>query len=571
MLSPYVDIAVSLILAVLLSYFAEGARASKTALISILGFIALLALWAFVTSPLYSPGDDEYAYHLTAIWDLAEGWNPLATPHNNIWIDSYPNGYWALQSYLVATTGLILSGQSLLIGLMATVTVLSYGFFLDHYTEQLSKFQKLTSLFLAGLVIGSPIVLTQVMTHYTDAPLYLIGSGLVFFLMIDALGTSKLAKWGVMSCIILLINTKTANLYYAPLIVIGGFFMHLVANGSLKDCLPRAVKWIMSRGLIYMLVYFFAVIVIGYKPYVTNLQDHLSLLYPSVRDIMSYNIPNNVKGVSAPVGFFYGIFAETGKTLWPYPFDSQIYLKFPGTFSIDEFKVLRFDTRRGGFGPFFSLAFISSILAYAACRIASFSSNSYSIIRKGDSFAAFAFALLLMSMFFPESWWARYVPFTWLSVVLFAVASLYLVGKGKFLILIRILQGVAVLSLMLCILAGAGGAYKQNKQVWITTRAAEAAKNYPIIEMYIEKDIRINPDFQSKQISDATNVWARVLGRNGVKVQIVGTRFPDDVNAYCEKLGWLEAHVLWCAPRDPKMREERFIERTAPKTFKYPN
>ncbi len=571
MLSPYVDIAVSLMLAVLLSYFIEGARASRTALISIIGFIALLALWAFATSPLYSPGDDEYAYHLTAIWDLAEGWSPLATPHNNIWIDSYPNGYWALQSYLVATTGLILSGQSLLIGLMATVTVLSYGFFLEHYAGHLSKFRELTSLFLAGLVIGSPIVLTQVMTHYTDAPLYLIGCGLVFFLMIDALGTSKLAKWGVMSCIILLINTKTANLYYAPLIVIGGFFMTLVANGSLKDCVPRAFKWIVSRGVIYVFVYFFAVIVIGYKPYVTNLQDHLSLLYPSVRDIMSYNIPNNVKGVPAPIGFFYGIFAETSRTLWPYPFDSQIYLKFPGTFSIDEFKILRFDTRRGGFGPFFSLAFLSSIFAYTACRVVSFSSPSYSMIRKGDSIAAFALVLLLMSIFFPESWWARYVPFTWLSVVLFAAASLYLAGQGKALFLIRIFQGVAALSLLLCILAGAGGAFKQNKQVWIATRAAEAAKDYPIIEMYIEKDIRINPDFQSKQISDAANVWARVLGRNGVKVQIVGTKFPDDVKAYCEKLGWLEAHVLWCAPKDQKMREERLIEKVVPKTFNDPN
>ena len=571
MLPPYVDIGVSFVLATVLIYFIEGWNAAKIALISIIAFFVLLSLWALATSPLYSPGDDEYAYHLTAIWDLAEGWNPLATAHNNIWIDSYPNGYWMLQSYLVATTGLILSGQSLLIGLMATVTALSFGFFQQHLPERLPRFQWLAALFLAGLVIGSPIVLTQVMTHYTDAPLYLIGCGLAFFLMIDALGTNRMARWGVIGCIILLINTKTANLYYAPLIVIGGFFMDLVANGSLKDCIPRAVKWIMSRGLIYMFVYFFAVIVIGYKPYVTNLQDHLSLLYPPVRDIMSYNIPNNVKGVSAPVGFFYGIFAETGRTLWPYPFDSQIYLKFPGTFSIDEFKILRFDTRRGGFGPFFSLALLSSLFAYLACKIASFASSSYSMRRKGDSIAALALVLLLMSMFFPESWWARYVPFTWLSAVLFTVASLYLTGRGKTLIPIRLLQGIAVLSFLLCIVAGAGGALKQNLNVRYATRAAEAAKDYPIIEIYIEEDIRINPDFQSKKISDAANVWARVLGRNGVKVQIVGTQFPDDLKAYCEKLGWLEAHVLWCAPRDPKLRQERLIDKPDPKTFNWQN
>jgi hypothetical protein len=177
--------------------------------------------------------------------------------------------------------------------------------------------------------------------------------------------------------------------------------------------------------------------------------------------------------------------------------------------------------------------------------------------RRGDSIAAFALILFLMSMFFPESWWARYVPFTWLSAVLFAIASFYLTGGGKVLIAIRLLQGIAMLSFLLCILAGAGGALKQNLRVHVATRAAEAAKDYPVIEMYIEKDIRINPDFQSKQISDAANVWSRVLRRDGVNVQIVGTKFPDDIKAYCERFGWMEAHVLWCAPRDPKLRDER--------------
>lgn len=556
MLSPYLDLGVSVILTVLLVYLVDGFKASKTALISIIGFFIFLLFWAFVTSPIYSPGDDEYAYHLTAIWDLAEGWNPFAAPHNNIWIDSYPNGYWALQSYIVATTGLILSGQSLLAGLMLTVTVLSFGYFLEHCTGQFSSFKRLVPLFLACLVIGNPIVVTQVMTHYTDAPLYLLGCGLVFFLMLDAFGPNKLARWGVISCIILLINTKTANLYYVPLIVIGGFLADLVANGSMRDCLPRAFRWIISRGLIYAFVYFFAIIVIGYKPYVTNLQDHLALLYPSVTDIMSYNIPNNVNGVSAPVGFFYGIFAETGRTLWPYPFDSQINLKFPGTFSIDEFKILRFDTRRGGFGPFFSLALLSSIIAYAVCRIASLSSETYKLARKGDSLATLALVLLLISMLFPESWWARYVPFTWLSAVLFTVASFFLAGRGKFMVFTRVLQGLALLSFLLCIVAGAGGALKQILRVQMVTNAVEAVKDLPVIELYIEEDIRITRDFQSQQISDAANVWARVLRKNGVHVRIVGTKLPIRESEYCEKLGWLEAHVLWCVPKEPNKQPD---------------
>ncbi|MZR31719.1 hypothetical protein [Sneathiella litorea] len=432
---------------------------------------------------------------------------------------------------------------------MATVTVLTFGFFLEQFAGRLSRYQKLASLFLAGIIIGNPIVLTQMMTHYTDAPLYLIGCALVFFLMIDAFTPNKLARWGVISCIILLINTKTATLYYVPLIVIGGFVMDLVLNGSIKDCVPRAFQWILRKGFLYAFVYFFAIIVLGYKPYVTNLQDHLALLYPSVTEIMSYNIPNNVQGVSAPVGFFYGIFAETGRTLWPYPFDSQIHLKIPGSFTFDEFKILRFDTRRGGFGPFFSLALLSSLLTYITCRAACFSSRSYTMVKGGDSIAAYATILFLMSMFFPESWWARYVPFTWLSAVLFVIASFYLTGHGKTLIFIRFIQSVALLSFLLSMAAGAGGALKQNIQVRTATKAIEAAKDNPVIEIYIEKDIRITRDYQSKQISDAANVWARVLARNDVHVRIVGTKLPANEKKYCQKLGWLEAHVLWCIPK----------------------
>lgn len=545
---PAVDIFISSILTLCLVYFHGGLSSIRTALISILLFFLFIFLWASVTSPLYSPGDDEYAYHLPAIWDFAKGWNPLLSPHNNIWVDSYPNGYWALQSYIVALTGNLLSGQSLMVSLMVTTAILTFGFLREQLSGITPKYSNLISLVLAGIIVGNPIVLTQILTHYTDAPLYLMGCALVIFLMTDVLRTNRLAKWGVISCIILLVNTKTANLYYVPIIVIGGFIMDLVVNRSEANLTKRGFNWIISKGVIYGAVFVLAVVIIGYKPYITNMQDHLAFMYPAINEIMSSNIPNNVKNVSSPVKFFYGVFGETGPTRWPYPFDSQIYLKIPGTFNIEEFKYLRFDTRRGGFGPFFSLALITSIIAFISCRLVCVRDPRDSELRRGDGIAVLAAILLLMSMFFPESWWARYIPFAWLSVVLFFIATLFLNCRDKALVFLRALQLLALLSFMLCILAGITGAARQLVRVDRLTSSIIAEKDFPEIKSYIETDNRITLDHQSKSVTDAVSVWGTLLRREGVNLRPTGEQPLQNLDE-CHSAGWLEGLVFWCAPK----------------------
>src|SRR5690606_40632905 len=64
---------------------------------------------------------------------------------------------------------------------------------------------------------------------------------------------------------------------------------------------------------IYALVFFFGVLVIGYKPFVTNYLDHGKVLYPAVDQIMKGNVPENILTLPAPVKFVYGIGAVTGE------------------------------------------------------------------------------------------------------------------------------------------------------------------------------------------------------------------------------------------------------------------
>tara|TARA_R100000005_G_scaffold69194_3_gene37073 strand:+ start:7728 stop:9500 length:1773 start_codon:yes stop_codon:yes gene_type:complete len=545
-----VDVGIAIVFCLAVFQLSFGWQAVRTALVALAGFFVLLLVWAYGTSSLFSPGDDEYAYHLTAIWDLAAGWHPFFTAHDNIWVDSYPSGNWVLESYIVALTGLPLSGQSLKTGLAAVLAVQVYALCAEYFPIANIKWRHIWATLFALLVIGNPVVITQLLTHYTDAPVYLFGAGLVFFLMSDALNPDRLAKIGIFSCIILLVNVKTAALYYVPLLVFGGLVMEMVLHKSEPAFLRRVFGWVFSKGVAYGLIAIFATVVVGYKPYVTNLLDHQELLYPSVRDIMSYNFPANLIGKSTVEKFFYGIFGRTGQTFWPVVFDTPLQLKIPGSFYLSEFKALRFDTRRAGFGPMFSLAFITAILAYAGCKLASLKGGntiSTTAATRGDSIAALALLLLVISIFFPESWWARYVPFTWLSIVLFAAATLFYAADSKVGKSLSLLRWVAVISLLLCTLAATLGAGRQLLIVHRLTNAVLAQKDLPVIEFYVEEDPRIHLDRQSTTISDADEIWAKLFSLRGVNARVMsnGDRAEENPEV-CDVYGYLEAHVFWC-------------------------
>src|SRR5690606_35451573 len=109
---------------------------------------------------------------LTAIWDLADGWHPFFSHHNNIWVDSYPSGYWAIQSFIVSLTGLPFAGMSLLLALALLLAVQAYGFFHDFLPIDNSRWRVAAALQLAAIVAGNPVVLVQIHTHYVDAALY---------------------------------------------------------------------------------------------------------------------------------------------------------------------------------------------------------------------------------------------------------------------------------------------------------------------------------------------------------------------------------------------------------------
>ncbi|MEX0583685.1 MAG: hypothetical protein WD185_08455, partial [Sneathiella sp.] len=368
---PILLVIISALLATVMVRLIDGHKSSLITFSSIFGFCLILAVWGFTTQIFYPSGHDGFAYHLTAIWDLAAGWNPFLSPHNNIWVDSYPTGYWALQGFIVSTSGLPLSGQSLIVGLMAVLALQAYAFFLERIGPLLPSHLSIISLFFAALIVFNPAVVTQIQTHYVDAPLYLLGSSLLFFLMADMHRESWISRWAAVSCIILAINTKTSALYFTPLMISGGFIVEIYLGNRENTFIKRIFDWIRSKGILYALAGIFAILIVGYRPYVTNVLDHGTLLYPNSDRIMDENTPVNVQDpMPSPLKFLYGVFARTEHNRYGIPTEAPIHLKVPGTFKLREFIAPDFDTRRGGFGPLFSLALIGSFLVFLTGRLA---------------------------------------------------------------------------------------------------------------------------------------------------------------------------------------------------------
>ncbi|MFC4269861.1 hypothetical protein GQF03_04975 [Sneathiella chungangensis] len=532
----------SVLITILIMRLAGTKKATLPAILSIAGFLAVIAIWAFATQILYDAGHDGHSYHLPAIWAFVEGWNPFLSSHDNIWVDSYPNGYWALQSYIVAMTEILLSGRALTVGLIAAVYLLAFGFFLDRSTYRSSLSQLLQAALFSAIVVANPVVLTQIMTHYVDGVIYLLGTALILFLLSDAFSGNRLTRWAAMSCIILMVNTKTASLYYVPLFVLGALAIEWIFSDTRISRFQNLFVLIRSKGIPYGLAFFIGILLIGFKPYVTNVSDHGQFLYPSVDKIMDTNIPVNLEPLSVPMKFVYGILSRTEDSVWPVPVTAPVELKIPGSVKLFEFKDLDFDTRRGGFGPLFSLSLILALAAYAIGKLAR-RKNGAGIWRKEeDAFALFGFVLVGASAFFPESWWARYIPFIWLSVFLIAYSAMRMAENGKIISLSRILFGLVVICFVVNIAAGALGALRQSWHTYQRTAVIEQMKSFRVVELALIEDPRTIADHQSTLISSSDKTWTRLLEDRGVNTTIVQEINKEE----CEHFGFFDGNVLWC-------------------------
>lgn len=183
------------------------------------------------------------------------------------------------------------------------------------------------------------------------------------------------------------------------------------------------------RFVVYMgAAFFLAVVVIGYKPYVTNVFSEGDLFYPAlveeVRDVEGLPVPGEFIEKNRFGKFFVSLFARSESDPGRMP-----VLKVP--FSVDGSEVEAFnrgEVTYGGFGPFFGtvlfIMVLASVLMFKTKRLILL----YTLIGAG--------IILVSALLNPEAWWARSAPQLWLLPITFIVSFFY-IHKGEYMAYVR--------------------------------------------------------------------------------------------------------------------------------------
>jgi hypothetical protein len=397
-------------------------------------------------------------YHQTAVYKMAEGWNPLRDPvHDfgrhtwNLWVLHYAKGPWYWAVALFAATGDIevAKAASAITPMIAFLVVLAVALDLG--------LARRWAVLVAALAALNPVTTCGAVTHQVD--------GILVSLMACAVaaGVSFLRRptWvaatAIFTASVLCVNTKFTGLVYLCFFFLAGGLY----------CLWRRRDLVVRYGLLTGAALVAGVLVFGFNPYVTNTiqRGHPfypvqgSAAYPSLagqgRDpIELYETPRNMMGRSRLLRLAYGVFGRPGTA--PYV-DREAQFMWPFAATARDFALYYFhDVRIGGFGPLFSGALLLTLaLAVVGCA------------RREMPAALFLFvggAIVASLLVSTHTWWARYGPHLW-WLPLLPVAAALREGRSPW-----IKRAAAAIAIILAVDAVAIGAV-HTRWEWRSTQA----------------------------------------------------------------------------------------------------
>ncbi len=363
---------------------------------------------------------DSNSYHKPAVVFLAEGWNPvwqenladyLDTQHVGWWwhlthAHHFPKGLWIVTAILYLMTGNINLGDYVTPAFMLALFPIAFTV-LDRWLS-LRKWETLAA---AAIISLNPITIALCFTGMVDG---ILASTLAMFLLCGIMylktGERQWIPWIQISAIFGCMMKHTGPVYFG---VIGIIYSLVVLWKYFQLWRGKPVdrnQWmrVSFRGWFsVMFGIFFAVLVLGFHPYVTNTYYYSSPFYPThsfdkekypVEDIMAefYNA-KEFRDASVFQRFVFShiislpIMRFTGTT-YEYPI-SKI-----GTFVHVPLEITN------GFSWFFGLAFAVSL-------------GLLFFVRGADRWLILV-ALAASVAVQPHSWWARFVPQLWLFPIL---------------------------------------------------------------------------------------------------------------------------------------------------------
>ncbi|PWH84455.1 hypothetical protein DIS18_07995 [Algibacter marinivivus] len=397
----------------------------RTVKVSVVLSFFLIVLSLLVSALFWDLSWDGQWYHQSAIYNLAEGWNPFSEPirkfnrSNDLSIIHFPKGSWYMAASIYSTFGFIEAGKALNFIILIVASLFFY------IVSRKFRLSKRNSFIVSSLIILNPVVWSEIVTYLVDGLLFLYLSIYIAALF------SVIRKYdflhlliGIMA-IVGLLNVKFTGIVFLVVFSGFGFIYVLLKNKAL------IFKYIGFHTLAIAL----GLIVFGFNPYVSNLQKRGNPLYPILGSKgypsqleqgkdgnEKHETPLNMKGKSLPFRFFYAHFGKPGNA--PYDNQDNAELAIPFISSISSWRAYRFhETRIAGFGPFFSGILILSIL-YLFYLLRHNKSKRLLVL---IAYSAIISSLLISKHF----WWARFAPQIWLIPIVPMFIGLYSFKKKR--------------------------------------------------------------------------------------------------------------------------------------------
>lgn len=365
--------------------------------------IGALVVFGLICMFIYDTSFDGMNYQKQAIITLKEGWNPIlggsASANSfsgylgmNLWIDHYPKGLWIVSAAIYSITNVIETAKA------ANILFLLPIFFLG-YDVMHRVFHASTKKSMAFAVIfgSNPVFFSQMFTTYND----LAVGALVILTLLLCIKIYEGYVSGLSYLFLFIVVAVSCSIKFTAPILLGIILLIFGICYALKH---RKRLTLLRRPVIVVVSAFLCgVLLLGFDPYIKHLITGQHILYPLMgegkTDIMTVNTPKAYQGKSKIECLIISLFSKSSNDSE----DSGTY-KLPFTIYASELEELGMaDIRIGGFGVLFSgiLCFAILYAIIAACKKTAMR----------PCIAVVLGILLLLALFFPETWWARYASF----------------------------------------------------------------------------------------------------------------------------------------------------------------
>lgn len=379
-----------------------GAWRDRALFFTSVATLASVVLCCIITVGVYDASYDGMYFHKQAAISLANGWSPLYTPFADasrfagcqdlaLWLDNYPKGVWSMYAAIYDICGKIeaAKGANILFVFMLLFSALDAA-------GTIFSLHGIKRFAIAAAFAANPVILSQFFTYYNDLPVAALVMVCGFMGMKIYTGKASRSDY---ICLIAAFAGSFAVKFTAPV-----FCGAVLLAYGIAFLIKNHINAIITPCAAVCTAVLIGVCLLGADPYIKHISNGKHPVFPVMGegkyDIMNTNPPEGFDAMPRPKQLAVSLFSKAKSDA-----GAAAELKLPFTFKDDELDALgAADVRLGGFGVFFGGILLICIPLAILCALRG---KKYTAAL--PAIAAFA----ALALFFPESWWARYNPYTY--------------------------------------------------------------------------------------------------------------------------------------------------------------